>query len=103
MNCDPDLRAGNGWIHDKLEGMAITADGSTFVVTDNDGVDDSTGGTQFLHLGTWDRLFRQETTPAACQIITRTSVRIAASATMCATMGNTRPPLMSRIQPSAKP
>ena len=34
--------------------MAISAHGETFIVTDNDGVDDSTGETQFLNLG---RLF----------------------------------------------
>lgn len=54
----PDMRAGNGWIHDKLEGFAVTADGATYVVTDNDGVDDSSGETQFLRLGRWNRLFR---------------------------------------------
>lgn len=47
----PAMQAGKGWVHDKLEGLARTADGSVYVVTDNDGVDDSTGETQFLNLG----------------------------------------------------
>jgi hypothetical protein len=52
-----ELRAGAGWIHDKLEGFAVTRDGRSFAVTDNDGVDDSSGETQFLRLGRWNRLF----------------------------------------------
>ena len=51
------LRAGNGWIHDKLEGFAVADDGASYVVTDNDGVDDSSGETQFLRLGRSSRLF----------------------------------------------
>jgi len=47
----PAMQAGKGWVHDKLEGLARTADGTVYVVTDNDGVDDSTGETQFLNLG----------------------------------------------------
>lgn len=47
----PAMQAGKGWVHDKLEGLARTADGTVYVVTDNDGVDDSTGETQFLDLG----------------------------------------------------
>jgi len=53
----PAMRATNGWIHDKLEGFAVTADGEAYVVTDNDGVDDSSGETQFLRLGPWEGLF----------------------------------------------
>lgn len=51
------LRSANGWIHDKLEGLAVSASGQIFVVTDNDGVDDSSGETQFLDLGNWQSLF----------------------------------------------
>lgn len=54
----PDLEATNGWITDKPEGVAITSDGRTFVVTDNDGVDDWSGETWFLDLGHFQRLFR---------------------------------------------
>ena len=45
------LRAGQGWIGDKPEGLAIAADGTVYLVTDNDGVDDAHGETQFLNLG----------------------------------------------------
>ncbi|WP_054698520.1 hypothetical protein [Desulfosarcina cetonica] len=41
----------------KPEGVAITDSGRTFVVTDNDGVDDWSGETWFLRLGDVDRLF----------------------------------------------
>ncbi len=47
----PVMQAGKGWVHDKLEGLARTADGTFYAVTDNDGVDNSTGETQFLNLG----------------------------------------------------
>lgn len=47
----PDLAAGNGFILDKVEGFTIDAAGFGFAVTDNDGVDDSSGETLFLPLG----------------------------------------------------
>ncbi|MEQ1816827.1 MAG: esterase-like activity of phytase family protein [Nitrosomonas sp.] len=47
----PAMQAGKGWVHDKLEGLARAGDGTVYVVTDNDGVDNSTGETQFLNLG----------------------------------------------------
>lgn len=48
----PDLKsATNGYVVDKLEGFTIDKDGTAFIVTDNDGVDDSSGETLFLKLG----------------------------------------------------
>jgi hypothetical protein len=47
----PDLMALNGYGLDKVEGMTVDKDGNLFVVTDNDGVDDSSGETQFFALG----------------------------------------------------
>ena len=48
----PDLQqATNGYVIDKVEGFAIDAAGAAFVVTDNDGVKDSSGETLFLRLG----------------------------------------------------
>lgn len=54
----PDLQATNGLISDKPEGVAITPSGHTFVVTDNDGVDEWSGETWFLDLGFFRKLFR---------------------------------------------
>lgn len=54
----PDLEASKGWITDKPEGVAVTSTGQTFVVTDNDGVDDWSGETWFFDLGRFGRLFR---------------------------------------------
>ncbi|WP_062206670.1 esterase-like activity of phytase family protein [Aureimonas sp. AU12] len=48
----PDLKAGNGYVLDKVEGFAIGADGIGHVVTDNDGVDDASGETMFFPIGT---------------------------------------------------
>jgi hypothetical protein len=53
----PDLRETNGWITDKPEGVAVTWTGRTFVVTDNDGVEDWSGETWFLNLGSVWSLF----------------------------------------------
>ncbi|WP_116082499.1 esterase-like activity of phytase family protein [Tropicimonas sp. IMCC34011] len=41
----PDLLATNGYVQDKVEGLAITEGGTMWIVTDNDGVDDSSGET----------------------------------------------------------
>ena len=54
----PALKKTNGWITDKPEGVAITDSGQTYVVTDNDGVEDWSGETWFLQLGQMKRLFR---------------------------------------------
>jgi hypothetical protein len=47
----PDLTADNGLVLEKVEGLMMTADGDAFIVTDNDGVDDSSGETQLRNLG----------------------------------------------------
>ncbi|GLQ53459.1 esterase-like activity of phytase family protein [Devosia nitrariae] len=47
----PDLEAQGGYLLDKIEGFAIDADGIGWVVTDNDGVDDSSGETNFWSIG----------------------------------------------------
>lgn len=44
----PDLTATGGFVPDKVEGLAITADGMAHIVTDNDGTDDSSGETMFF-------------------------------------------------------
>lgn len=52
-----DLVENHGWITDKPEGVAVLLDGRTFVVTDNDGVEDWSGETWFLDLGAYWSLF----------------------------------------------
>ena len=47
----PDLAVLNGYAVDKVEGFAVDAAGTGFVVTDNDGVDDSSGETVFWSVG----------------------------------------------------
>ena len=49
----PLMRATNGWTLDKLEGFAVAKDGKAYAVTDNDGVDEATGETQFFRLGSF--------------------------------------------------
>ena len=47
----PELKALNGYVTDKIEGFAIDANGKGYAVTDNDGVDDSSGETLFFSIG----------------------------------------------------
>ncbi|GGK51836.1 esterase-like activity of phytase family protein [Salinarimonas ramus] len=47
----PDLAQWNGFVVDKVEGFAIDAAGTGYAVTDNDGVDDSSGETFFWSIG----------------------------------------------------
>jgi len=43
----PDLTSTGGYVLDKVEGLAIMEDGTVWVSTDNDGVDDHSGETMF--------------------------------------------------------
>ena len=47
----PDLTKTQGQGLEKIEGMTVDKDGNLFVVSDNDGVDDSSGETQFFAFG----------------------------------------------------
>ncbi|MBP0573517.1 esterase-like activity of phytase family protein, partial [Mycobacterium tuberculosis] len=47
----PDLTAPKGYVLDKVEGFAVDKAGTAYIVTDNDGIDGSSGETQFLALG----------------------------------------------------
>lgn len=47
----PDLAKTGGYILDKVESFAIDKDGMGFVLTDNDGLDDSSGETMFFGIG----------------------------------------------------
>lgn len=48
----PDLASNNGYMVDKVESFAIDAAGTGYVITDNDGVADSSGETFFWSVGT---------------------------------------------------
>ncbi|MCA1403161.1 esterase-like activity of phytase family protein [Ensifer sp. IC3342] len=52
----PDLKALNGYVVDKVEGFTVDAAGNGYVVTDNDGVDDSSGETLFFSIGAIDAM-----------------------------------------------
>lgn len=47
----PDLQGDHGPVLEKVEGLMITTDDTAWIVTDNDGVDDSSGETQLIPLG----------------------------------------------------
>lgn len=46
----PDLTSTGGYVLDKVEGLAVTPDGTAWVSTDNDGVDDHSGETMFFSI-----------------------------------------------------
>jgi len=50
-NLLPDLQATNGFVQEKVEGLAVAGNGRLYLVTDNDGLDDANGETQFFDLG----------------------------------------------------
>ena len=50
----PDLTSTGGYVLDKVEGLAIMEDGTAWVSTDNDGVDDHSGETMFFSIGQID-------------------------------------------------
>jgi hypothetical protein len=50
----PDMQSTGGFVLEKIEGMAIGPDGTAWLVTDSDGVDDSTGETLFWSIGAVD-------------------------------------------------
>jgi len=52
----PDLKALGGYVVDKVEGFTVDAAGNGYVVTDNDGVDDSSGETLFFPIGTMNAM-----------------------------------------------
>ncbi|MTH97861.1 esterase-like activity of phytase family protein [Roseibium sp. RKSG952] len=56
MDILPAMAQSKGWILDKPEGLAVTADGRLILITDNDGVDDAPGETQLIDLGPASRL-----------------------------------------------
>jgi hypothetical protein len=47
----PDLARHGGYVVDKIEGFAVDAAGTGWLVTDNDGIDDSSGETFFWSIG----------------------------------------------------
>ena len=49
----PDLTSTGGYVLDKVEGLAIFEDGTAWVSTDNDGVDDHSGETMFFSVGSF--------------------------------------------------
>lgn len=53
----PEIKKRSIWTAEKLEGLAVTADGKMYCVTDNDGVDEATGETVFFRLGKIRRNF----------------------------------------------
>ncbi|MGF6172059.1 sugar lactone lactonase YvrE [Ensifer sp. 4252] len=52
----PDLKTLNGYVVDKVEGFTVDAAGNGYVVTDNDGVDDSSGESLFFSIGAIDAM-----------------------------------------------
>jgi len=45
------LNATGGLTYEKVEGMAVLPNGNTYIINDNDGVDDNSGETQLINVG----------------------------------------------------
>ncbi|WP_247662169.1 hypothetical protein [Micromonospora sp. U21] len=56
----PALCATNGWTQEKLEGLTVAGDGEVYAITDNDAVQDATGETALLRLGSSRRVFGRD-------------------------------------------
>ena len=56
----PDLEAASISVPDKVESLAVSADGIVYLATDNDGVDGNYGETVFIRLGSVEEAFGQE-------------------------------------------
>ncbi|WP_255510871.1 esterase-like activity of phytase family protein [Micromonospora sp. WP24] len=56
----PALRATNGWTQEKLEGLTVAGNGEVYAVTDNDALNDATGETVFLRLGSSRKVFGRD-------------------------------------------
>ncbi|SIR22972.1 esterase-like activity of phytase family protein [Micromonospora avicenniae] len=56
----PALRATNGWTQEKLEGLTVAGNGQVYAVTDNDALQDATGETVFLQLGSSRKVFGRD-------------------------------------------
>ena len=52
-----DLDAASISVPDKVESLAVSADGTVYLATDNDGVDENYGETVFLSLGSVEEAF----------------------------------------------
>ncbi len=76
----PALQAPKGWTQEKLEGLAIGADNMVYAVTDNDGVDDATGETVLMRLGSRNDVFLGSGT-APTPVPTPTATATATTAT----------------------
>ncbi|HEY1135330.1 MAG TPA: esterase-like activity of phytase family protein, partial [Nocardioides sp.] len=78
----PALTEQHGWTQEKLEGLTIAADGEVYAVTDNDGLKDATGETQFLRLGrALDSELATTTTTLATRQTAPGAVRLSATVT----------------------
>jgi hypothetical protein len=77
----PLLRDLKGWTQEKLEGLTIGADNRVYAVTDNDGLVDATGETQFLCLGAMTEVFAGSLTSSTSLALGATSVPAGESTT----------------------
>lgn len=77
----PVLQAQRGWTQEKLEGLTIGADDRVYAVTDNDGLKDATGETQFLRLGALTSVFADATASTTTLTVSPTRIPVGGTAT----------------------
>ncbi|MXG90330.1 esterase-like activity of phytase family protein [Nocardioides flavescens] len=82
----PTLRGLKGWTQEKLEGLTIGADRQVYAVTDNDGLKDATGETQFLRLGKATDVFSSALSSSTSLKLSATSMLLGGTATATVTV-----------------
>lgn len=82
----PRLQALRGWTQEKLEGFTIGADDQVYAVTDNDGLEDATGETQFLRLGPLTSALPDATASATSLSLSAATVTVGTPATATVTV-----------------
>lgn len=82
----PALRGLKGWTQEKLEGLTIGADRQVYAVTDNDGLKDATGETQFLRLGKATDVFSSALSSSTSLKLNATSMLLGGTATATVTV-----------------
>lgn len=82
----PLLRAQNGWTQEKLEGLTVGADDRVYAVTDNDGLKDATGETQFLRLGALTSVFTDATASTTTLAVSPAQVPVGGTTTATVTV-----------------
>ena len=69
-----DLTSTNGQLIEKIEGLAVTANGDVWINTDNDGVDDNSGESLLTKVGTYGESEMESSSGATNELFDKSSM-----------------------------